>query len=312
MKKITLLLFAVALSLQVMAQTQPAKKAGPAKAKTSTTKGKATKAAPAAKPSKSLPFKNISTVPGFGVYKVVEGTGEQIVLGSNAEIHMDIVNYKDSLLGSSRQMGKPFSFKVGPAKSQYALENALLMMRVGDSALVAVNSDKYFAENGGEQNRPPFIPKGTDITYRVKIYSIVDMNKLAKENEAKVEAFINERKLTTTKYDNGLRVAMLREGTGEFPKNGDNVTVHYRGTLLDGTQFDASYDRNQPFTFKVGSRQVIMGWEEGIPKIKVGGKGILIIPSELGYGERGAGGSIPPNATLVFEVEVLETKPADK
>jgi FKBP-type peptidyl-prolyl cis-trans isomerase len=312
MKKITLLLFAVALSVQVMAQTQPAKKAGPAKAKATTKKSKGAKAAPAPKPGKSLPFKNISTIPGFGVYKVVEGTGEQIVLGSNAEIHMDIVNYKDSLLGSSRQMGKPFSFKVSPAKSQYALENALLMMRVGDSALVAVNSDKYFAENGGEQNRPPFIPKGTDITYRVKIYSIVDMNKLAKENEAKVEAFINERKLTTTKYDNGLRVAMLREGTGEFPKNGDNVTVHYRGTLLDGTQFDASYDRNQPFTFKVGSRQVIMGWEEGIPKIKVGGKGILIIPSELGYGERGAGGSIPPNATLVFEVEVLETKPAEK
>ena len=312
MKKITLLLFAVALSFQVMAQTQPAKKAAPAKAKTTTAKGKVAKGAPASKPGKPLPYKNISTVPGFGVYKVVEGTGEQIVAGSNAEIHMDIVNYKDSLLGSSRQMGKPFSFKVNPPKSAYALENALLMMRVGDSALVKISSDKYFAENGGEQNRPPFIPKGTDITYKVKIYSIVDMNKLAKENEAKVEAFIAERKLTTTKYDNGLRVAMLREGTGEFPKNGDNVTVHYRGTLLDGTQFDASYDRNQPFTFKVGSRQVIMGWEEGIPKIKVGGKGILIIPSELGYGERGAGGSIPPNATLVFEVEVLETKPADK
>jgi FKBP-type peptidyl-prolyl cis-trans isomerase len=191
MKKITLLLFAVALSLQVMAQTQPAKKAGTAKAKTAANKTKAKLTKATVKPSKPFPYKNLSTVDGFSVYRVVEGTGEPVVLGSNVEIHMDIVNYKDSSLGSSRQMGKPFPFKVTPAKSAYALENALLMMRVGDSALVKVNSDKYFAENGGEQNRPPFIPKGTDITYRVKIYSIVDMNKLAKENEAKVEAYLN-------------------------------------------------------------------------------------------------------------------------
>jgi len=310
MKKITLFLFAIALSLQAIAQTQPVKKAGAAKPKTAATKTKAKLTKATVKPSKPFPYKNLSTLDGFSVYRVVEGTGEPVVLGSNVEIHMDIVNYKDSSLGSSRQMGKPFPFKVTQAKSAYALENALLMLKVGDSALVNVNSDKYFAENGGEQNRPPFIPKGTDLTYRIKIYSLIDMNKIAKEAEAKVEAFIAERKLTTTKYDNGLRVAMLREGTGEFPKNGDNVTVHYRGTLLDGTQFDASYDRNQPFTFKVGTRQVIMGWEEGIPKIKIGGKAMLIIPSELGYGERGAGGSIPPNSTLVFEVEVLDSKPA--
>ncbi|MHC5595379.1 MAG: FKBP-type peptidyl-prolyl cis-trans isomerase [Nostoc sp.] len=106
----------------------------------------------------------------------------------------------------------------------------------------------------------------------------------------------------------GLKYEDLKEGTGATPKPGQTVEVHYVGTLENGTQFDSSRDRGQPFSFKIGAGQVIKGWDEGVSTIKVGGLRKLIIPPELGYGARGAGGVIPPNATLIFVVELLGVK----
>lgn len=105
--------------------------------------------------------------------------------------------------------------------------------------------------------------------------------------------------------DSGLKYKELQEGTGATPKKGQTVVVHYTGTLEDGTKFDSSRDRNQPFNFKLGEGQVIKGWDEGLSTMKVGGRRELIIPPELGYGARGAGGVIPPNSTLIFDVELL-------
>jgi FKBP-type peptidyl-prolyl cis-trans isomerase len=103
----------------------------------------------------------------------------------------------------------------------------------------------------------------------------------------------------------GLEYVEITEGTGAGPKTGDTVSVHYTGWLKSGKKFDSSVDRGEPFEFPIGKGRVIKGWDEGVGTMKVGGKRKLIIPAHLGYGERGAGGVIPPGATLVFEVELL-------
>lgn len=106
----------------------------------------------------------------------------------------------------------------------------------------------------------------------------------------------------------GLRYTDLKAGRGAAAKHGDTVAVHYTGWLENGQKFDSSLDRGTPFEFPLGLGRVIKGWDEGVAGMKPGGKRRLVIPPQLGYGERGAGGVIPPNATLIFEVELLEIK----
>ncbi len=110
-------------------------------------------------------------------------------------------------------------------------------------------------------------------------------------------------KMVTT--PSGLKYEILKEGKGKTAKAGEQVSVHYTGWLTDGTKFDSSVDRKQPFEFTLGAGNVIKGWDEGVAGMKIGEKRKLTIPPDLGYGERGAGGVIPPGATLIFDVELL-------
>lgn len=107
---------------------------------------------------------------------------------------------------------------------------------------------------------------------------------------------------------NGLKIEDLKVGTGTEAKKGQTVKVHYTGWLTDGKEFDASRKHGQPFEFTLGGGQVIKGWDTGVEGMRTGGKRKLTIPPELGYGARGAGGAIPPNATLIFEVELLDVR----
>jgi len=116
----------------------------------------------------------------------------------------------------------------------------------------------------------------------------------------------NPKKEGVKTLPSGLQYKVLAEGTGKTPKATDNVTVHYKGTLIDGTEFDSSYKRGQPATFQVNG--VIKGWTEALQLMKEGSKWQLFIPPELAYGERGAGSTIPPNSTLIFEVELISVQ----
>ena len=111
--------------------------------------------------------------------------------------------------------------------------------------------------------------------------------------------------MSATTTASGLVIEELVVGEGDEARAGHHVSVHYTGWLTDGTKFDSSLDRDEPFDFPLGARHVIAGWDEGVQGMRIGGRRKLTIPPQLGYGSRGAGGVIPPNATLVFEVELL-------
>lgn len=138
------------------------------------------------------------------------------------------------------------------------------------------------------------------------------IQKLAEENQVASEAFLKENaeKEGVVVLDSGLQYKVVEAGEGDSPQADSVVTVHYRGTLVDGTEFDSSYSRNQPATFPVNG--VIPGWSEALPLMKEGAKWELYIPADLAYGESGAGEKIGPNAALIFEVELLAIEEEDQ
>jgi peptidylprolyl isomerase/FKBP-type peptidyl-prolyl cis-trans isomerase FkpA len=142
------------------------------------------------------------------------------------------------------------------------------------------------------------------IVYILKNYKVPIAETPVAENKEVVQNEVVQNEIT----QNELKIEDLVVGTGTEAVSGKSVTVHYTGTLTDGTKFDSSKDRGEPFTFNLGAGEVIKGWDQGVVGMKVGGKRKLTIPSELGYGTQGAGGVIPPNATLIFEIELLGVK----
>ena len=128
------------------------------------------------------------------------------------------------------------------------------------------------------------------------------------ETKKAAEAELDKLAAGFNKTESGLRYQIIQKGDGAKAEKGKNVSVHYKGQLADGTVFDSSYKRNEPIDFPLGVGQVISGWDEGIQLLKVGDKARFVIPSHLGYGSRGAGGVIPPDATLIFDVELMKVK----
>jgi FKBP-type peptidyl-prolyl cis-trans isomerase len=143
------------------------------------------------------------------------------------------------------------------------------------------------------------------VAVAIGVFFAIQKGQQTAPTEAQSPAVAAGEMITT---QSGLQYQDLVVGTGSEAVAGKSVSVHYTGWLEDGTKFDSSLDRGQPFTFTLGAGQVIPGWDEGVAGMKVGGKRKLVIPPDLGYGSQGAGGVIPPNATLIFEVELLEVK----
>jgi len=193
----------------------------------------------------------------------------------------------------------------------------MAMLHQGDSATFILAADSFFTKTAGYPKLPDFAKDLKELEFHVMLTKIqtedevmaemeADRNKMRDEEGEKIAAYILENTINGMPTESGLYVVVTEQGNGPKPVAGDNVKVHYTGMLLDGTKFDSSVDRGTPFEFPLGQGRVIRGWDEGIAMLNKGSKATLIIPSELGYGERGAGRDIPPFSPLVFEVELID------
>lgn len=222
----------------------------------------------------------------------------------------------DSLIFSTRMQGdEEQAFQVptveDPNQPLSPIQEALSKMGAGDSASVAINIDTLPRKPQGFEN-------ASEILYNLAVKDVMteEAYKVKKEEDRKValdtvlQKLVNDYKpgaptgpLQST--DSGLEYLTLEEGTGAQPQAGQQVKVQYRGVLLNGQTFDSSFSHGEPISFALGQRQVIPGWDEGIALMKKGGKALLVIPPNLGYGPRGNPPVIPPNAYLVFYVELV-------
>ena len=221
------------------------------------------------------------------------GDGISIVNHSKIKVHYKGFLENGKLFDSSYKRKKPFQFQIGTKQVIEGWEIGLIGMKIGGKRTLIVPPELGYGER-----EMGAIPANSTLIFEVELFDI---------KKPFVDTDFSKPGLETT-LESGLRYIEHIEGDGELTKTGNLVTVHYSGFLSSGQKFDSSHDRGQPFNFTLGENRVIKGWEEGLLNMKKGGKRTLIIPPELGYGERGAGGVIPPNATLVFEVELVNFK----
>lgn len=231
--------------------------------------------------------------------------------GDVISLSMEIRTDKDSVIQSRQEI----QTMMQTPRFQGDIFEGLQLMHQGDSATFIIPAQAYF-ETYNYGQVPAFVTKKSTLHITVCVHEIQTFEayraqqmeeSMSKEKEL-IARYLEDHQLTAEPTESGLYYIETKAGKGANPTKGQQCTVHYRGTLFDGTKFDASYDRNEPFTFDLGLGQVIAGWDEGIALMKKGGKATLLIPSHLAYGERGAGELIPPFTPLVFEVELIDFK----
>lgn len=233
-------------------------------------------------------------------------------------------NNQDSLLFDSKSNpGGLVTLQLAAAQYKGDLMEGLAMMHVGDSASFIVPADSFFLKTVQLEQLPPFIQSGEKIRFEIGMVEINTVEVMKKrqavldsiaqiemqtQNEKEMQILLAkmvEKGDDQTPEPSGLIIIERQKGNGVKPVAGQKVSVHYTGTLLDGTVFDSSIERQEPIAFTLGEGQVIKGWDEGIAAIEVGGKATLMIPSWMAYGAR-AVGSIPANSSLIFEVELVK------
>jgi peptidylprolyl isomerase len=231
-----------------------------------------------------------TTDSGLQYYDLVIGEGETATEGMMVSNGFILWYQADEPIYVGASSGvTPISFEIGLGDTVFpGWEEGVVGMKVGGKRLLVIPPELGLGEMGGGD-----IPPNSVLIMEIDLVEVREPIKMTQ---------IDEADYTVT--ESGLKFYDLVEGEGENPQEGQSVTVHYTGWLEDGTKFDSSLDRGTPFTFQLATGAVIPGWDEGVATMKVGGVRQLVIPAELGYGETGAG-TIPPGATLVFEVELL-------
>jgi len=223
----------------------------------------------------------------------------------------------DSILFESKVLNSDLKINFIEPIYEGDVNEGLALMHEGDSLVFWIDAVKFYEKNMGEI--PAYVKDNDMIEFRIRMNKVLSpeedkeqsdsKNKTLKEEENnKLQAYLTENKIITESTKSGLYFIETEKGRGVRAKKGETVVVHYTGYLLDGTKFDSSVDRNQPFEFELGAGRVIAGWDEGIALMDVGDKATLIIPSKLAYGVRGSGKIILPFTTIIFDVELLKIK----
>jgi len=297
MKKIQVTFILVCIASFLFAQQSKTKTVKPKpKAKTAAVK-------PKAKPTvKKLETKmntnEIITASGLKVKITEKGTGKQVMKGDKVTAHYTGTLLDGKKFDSSKDRNQPFSFKVGTGQVIPGWDEGFQLLKIGDKATFTIPSNLGYGANGAGG----IIPPNATLLFDVEVLDAV----VGPTPKAAVPFDVTG--LDTIKMQSGLRFFKVESGTGIKAQQGKYVSVHYTGYLMDGTKFDSSVERGEPIEFQLGKGMVIKGWEEGIELMHVGDKMRFIIPSELAYGEKGAPGAIPANATLIFDCELVDVQ----
>jgi peptidylprolyl isomerase len=247
--------------------------------------------APSIEKEKSMLNVEQKTASGL-VYKITEqGNGIQASKGDKITVHYTGTLTNGTKFDSSKDRNQPFSFKLGIGQVIKGWDEGIALLRVGDKAVFTIPSELGYGDR--EMGN---IPPNSTLVFEVELLNV--------EEAPKPYNVTGKDTLTTA---SGLKYIVVSKGqqSAERAVSGSNVSVHYTGYLPDGKVFDSSIERADPLKFKLGAGRVIKGWDEGIALMQVGDKIRLIIPPNLAYGEQGAGGVIPPNTTLTFDVELV-------
>lgn len=234
-----------------------------------------------------------TTDSGLGFVIHEEGTGEKLGERTRARVDYSIYLEDGTMAFSTIIGGQPDNYQTGVDDFIDGFNEAVPDMREGERRTLLIPSNLAF----GDQGASNVIPPGSDLIMDVEVVGIDSEPTPWGYDEANVQS-----------TDTGLQYVVQEEGTGAQPQTGDNIVVHYSGYLEDGTMFDSSVMRDQTFDFTVGMGQVIRGWDEGLLAMQEGERRTLIIPYNLAYGEQGRPPTIPPRATLIFDVELIEVK----
>jgi len=229
-----------------------------------------------------------------------------------------VMTYKvrDTVIFNSLDIKRPMQFPLISSVFKGDFYEGIAMMHKGDSASFQCPADSVVLKILKAKRVPDFIKPGEMmlINVRLKNFYTQEQFNIEKKNfleEMKIRGnmllsiYKQENNVFEEPEESGLVIVHLNKGKGKMPTRGQKVRVHYLGTFTDGTKFDSSYERNTPFEFTIGMNEVVQGFDEGVQKMKVGGKTKLILPGDIAYGERNVG-VIPPHTPLIFEVELLE------